>query len=250
MYNPYDFIMKTHLKNKHNNVLITGVTLAVLANYTRNKESEPEAMFSAVQANQGGSGNTGRDGNRGNSGIGGNQTGNTGGSDDFEDRNEPNDQFESEGEQEENEDNKRITQNDPDALGKMTGRTVDESVLDLTDGGTTANMYSSSDGATTAGQVTTSSEAIESPQENYGAGAVIKSGDIGSSNAGKDPSSPGGKYVEVPRKPGDRIPGTGSGSASNDRGERIEDIDSGTGSAQRGNQAGVDDPDEGTIIDL
>ncbi|QHT71074.1 hypothetical protein GXP67_32690 [Rhodocytophaga rosea] len=231
--------MKTNLKTKHNNLFLTSVAMAALAYYKQ-----------TIQANQGGPGNTSMDGNRGSAGQGGNQTGNTGGSDDFDDRNEPVNEFASEGEQEENEDNKRITENDPDAIGKMTGRTVDESSLDLTDGGTTGNMYSSSDGATTAGQVTTPAEAIESPQENYGAGAVIKSGDIGSSNAGKDPSSPGGKYVEVHRKPGERIPGTGSGAASNDRGERIEDIDSGTGSAQRGNQAGVDDTDEGTIVDL
>jgi hypothetical protein len=242
--------MKTHLKIKHNNLFLTALAFAALVNYIKGSESQAEEHMKGIQASGGEPGNTGRNSGRGNAGSGSSQTGKTGGSDDFDDANEPVDEFASEGTQEENDDNNRITQNDPDAIGKMTGRTVDESVLDLTDGGTTGNMYSSSDGATTAGQVTTPSDAIESPQENYGAGAVIKSGDIGSSNAGKDPSSPGGKYVEIPRKPGDRIPGTGSGSASNDRGERIEDIDSGTGSAQRGNQAGVDDPDEGTITDL
>lgn len=239
MYNHYDIIMKTHLTIKRNELFLASIALAALSYFKQ-----------TIQANQSESGRTGKDSSSGSRSSGGNQTGITSGSGDFDDTDETTNQFQSEGEQEENEDNNRITQNDPDAIGKMTGRTVDESVLDLTDGGTTGNMYSSADGATTAGQDTTPSEAIESPQENYGAGAVIKSGEIGSSNAGKDPSSPGGKYVEVPRKPGDRIPGTGSGAASNDKGDRIEDIESGTGAAQRGNQAGVDDPDEGTIIDL
>lgn len=240
--------MKTHLKSKQYHLLLTGIALSLLALHKRNNAQtllEPQLMD--IEANQGESGNKGTDNGMGNSGTGGNQSGRSGNSGDFDDTDGPSNQIGSGSD--ESEDNNRINNNDPDVVGKMTGRNVDESVLDLTDGGTTANMYSSSDGATTSGQVTTPSEAVDSESENYGAGAVIKSGDIGSSNAGKDPSSPGGKYVEVPRKPTDRIPGTGSGAASNDRGERLHDIDSGTGSAQRGNQAGVDSPDEGTIID-
>ncbi len=41
----------------------------------------------------------------------------------------------------------------------------------------------------------------------------------------------------------------GSGVFTNDNGAHLDDIPTGTGSAQRGNRAGMEDNDEGTIIE-
>jgi hypothetical protein len=253
--------MNMYSKTKSQNSTLLSFMLVLLASRRINQGSfVQQTTIPLIQLNNAGPGLGPNGGNAtGGTGAGAGQSGRTDGTDDT---NEPTDNYsdsqdEADANKQDNYGNTGSNTNDSgtgiggtDYVGKTTGKTVDESMTDLVDAGSTTDILSSQDGATTSAQTTDAAVPENEDFIENMSGKPIKSGDIGSSNAGKDPSSEGGKYVETPRNADEPRRGTGSGSASNDRGERLDDIDSGTGSAQRGNQAGIDNRDEGIITDL
>jgi hypothetical protein len=132
-----------------------------------------------------------------------------------------------------------------DFVGQQTGNIVDDSIADTVAGGTTsgrtyvgAHADDATGGASGAGDMGSS-----------GIGRETEDADPSNATAGPVSTTLSGESATITDE--DRAAGQtgGSGAFTNDRGAHLDDIPTGTGSAQRGNRAGMEDNDEGTIIE-
>jgi hypothetical protein len=133
---------------------------------------------------------------------------------------------------------------DNDYIGRTTGNEVDDSIADTVAGGTTS-------GRTAAG-----ASADNATGGDSGKGDLGTTGSIDHANQAEAPTEGGPVSTTLSGESAtlsdeDRSAGRtgGSGAYTNDDGSRLDDIPTGTGSAQRGNRAGMEDNDEGTIIE-
>ena len=132
-----------------------------------------------------------------------------------------------------------------DFVCQQTGNIVDDSIADTVAGGTTsgrtyvgAHADDATGGASGAGDLGSS-----------GIGRETEEADPSNATAGPVSTTLSGESATITDE--DRAAGQtgGSGAFTNDRGAHLDDIPTGTGSAQRGNRAGMEDNDEGTIIE-
>lgn len=131
-----------------------------------------------------------------------------------------------------------------DYVGQQTGNVVDDSIADTVAGGTTS------------GRTASGAHADDATGGDLGKGELGNTGRIGGDSEAETQAkgSPVSKTLSgesATLSDEDRSAGRtgGSGAYTNDNGSRLDDIPTGTGSAQRGNRAGMEDNDEGTIIE-